>query len=271
MSVVSVDGSEKKGSANSKSLAGESLISAGVVDSGHGIRANGMLPARADQSNSDSVFGVVALGVLCVAFVGILIAISVDVPKESTTRQTKPNANTLDQDERKNSDPDISVPVPDYESENDGALQLPPPVDTLKKPLDSSSLNSQRPETEDEKNQRLGPIRAANKLYKEGKYAEAIAAYQEMIRRNPNDANAKYNLARLLATCRESSYRDGTRALDLAMETLHQSRSKSFDWKVMSVISAAYAETGNYESAVYWLGIAEATDSSRQAMYSQMK
>jgi uncharacterized protein YjbI with pentapeptide repeats len=121
----------------------------------------------------------------------------------------------------------------------------------------------------DSKNSRS--LRNANELYSKGKYSEAIEVYETLIQSNSDVLDAKYHLARLLATCRESQFRNGPRSLQLAMEVYHQSRLKDSNWKVTSVVSAAYAETGDFESASYWLRLAERTGSSQRAMFDQMR
>ena len=90
----------------------------------------------------------------------------------------------------------------------------------------------------------------ANELYKLHRYAEAIAGFEQMIAKDKKNSEIKGNLARLLATCPEDRFRDGTRAVRLTMEAIVQSDDS--DWKLMCIAAAAYAETGDFTSATYW-------------------
>jgi len=90
----------------------------------------------------------------------------------------------------------------------------------------------------------------ANEFYDKHQYAEAITLFEQLIADDKRNPIPKNNLARLLATCPDERYRDGRRALVLAMEA-HQQSAKS-DWKLMCVIAAAYAEQGDFSSATYW-------------------
>ena len=58
------------------------------------------------------------------------------------------------------------------------------------------------------------------------------------------------NLARLLASCHDSSVRNGKRAVELALEG--KSLSKEPPWSYLAIVAAAYAEAGDFEEAIRW-------------------
>jgi tetratricopeptide (TPR) repeat protein len=84
-----------------------------------------------------------------------------------------------------------------------------------------------------------------------GDYERAIRDYEEAIRLSPEIPQAYHCLARLLATCSESKFRDGQKALELATRACELSQ-----WKGSSEItslSAAHAEAGDFTGAANWL------------------
>ena len=108
----------------------------------------------------------------------------------------------------------------------------------------------------------------ANELYKLHRYAEAIAGFEQMIAKDKMNSAIKGNLARLLATCPEDRFRDGTRAVRLSMEAIVQSNDS--DWKLMCIAAAAYAETGDFTSATYWAYKARRTPFSDKTAIDEM-
>jgi tetratricopeptide (TPR) repeat protein len=83
-----------------------------------------------------------------------------------------------------------------------------------------------------------------------GDYARAVADYQEAIRLNPDDFNARNNLAWLWATCPCDEFRDGPRAVGYATRACELS-----GWKLphtLGTLGAAYAETGDFAEAIRW-------------------
>jgi tetratricopeptide (TPR) repeat protein len=123
-----------------------------------------------------------------------------------------------------------------------------------------------------ETNVSISKLREANSLYGRQQYAKAISLYEQLIADDKFDSTPKNNLARLLATCPDQRFRDGRRALELALEAYEQT-SRS-DWKLMCVISAAYAEQGDFSSAIHWANLArvvpEANAASIDAMMSNL-
>ena len=84
----------------------------------------------------------------------------------------------------------------------------------------------------------ISKLREANSLYGRQQYAKAIALYEQLIANDKLDSTPKNNLARLLATCPDQRFRDGRRALELALEAYEQT-SRS-DWKLICIIWAAF-------------------------------
>ena len=83
-----------------------------------------------------------------------------------------------------------------------------------------------------------------------GKQAEALADYEQVVKLNRQDETLLNNLAWLLATSPEAKLRDGRRAVKLATEAC-----KLTDYKaayILSTLAAAYAETGDFPSAIKW-------------------
>jgi tetratricopeptide (TPR) repeat protein len=83
-----------------------------------------------------------------------------------------------------------------------------------------------------------------------GKHKEALADYEAAIKLQPKSSTILNNLAWLLATSTFDEVRDGKRAIELATEAC-----KVTDYKaahILSTLAAAYAETGDFETAKEW-------------------
>ena len=67
-------------------------------------------------------------------------------------------------------------------------------------------------------------IAKGNKLYKEGKFEEAIAAYQQALQQNPENITAKYNLA--AARFRNSKFEEAQKEYEGVLEKTSDSKLK---------------------------------------------
>lgn len=81
-----------------------------------------------------------------------------------------------------------------------------------------------------------------------GEPRKALDDLKEAVRIDPRYAAATADLARLLATCRDDSLRDGKRAVELAAKADELTGGK--DPSVLDALAAAYAETGDFVRAV---------------------
>jgi len=80
-----------------------------------------------------------------------------------------------------------------------------------------------------------------------GRRAEAIAEYDKALKLKPGDYGLLNNYAWVLATAPEDKLRDGRRALSMATDACKQTDYKR-DY-ILSTLAAAYAETGDFDSA----------------------
>lgn len=83
-----------------------------------------------------------------------------------------------------------------------------------------------------------------------GRQKEAIADYEQALKAKPKDSSVLNNLAWVLATSPEPSLRDGKRAVELATKAAELTDYKAAH--ILSTLAAAYAETGDFESARKW-------------------
>ena len=83
-----------------------------------------------------------------------------------------------------------------------------------------------------------------------GEYARARDDLQEALRLAPELPHAYKNLAWLQATSPDAEFRDGSRAVVNATRALELAQWQQPQW--LSVLAAAHAESGDYESALKW-------------------
>ncbi len=96
-----------------------------------------------------------------------------------------------------------------------------------------------------------------------GRRANALSDYERALKLKPHDRGILNNFAWLLATAPEDKLRDGHRALALATEACRQTEYKE-DY-ILSTLAAAYAETGDFDSARKWAAQAIEVKPSKQA------
>jgi tetratricopeptide (TPR) repeat protein len=91
---------------------------------------------------------------------------------------------------------------------------------------------------------------------KKGQFDRALADLDESIRIEPRFVEAHGFRASILAACPDAKYRDGSRAVDAATRCCELA-----GWKspyALEVLAAAYAEIGDFGSAVKWQSQANA-------------
>ncbi|MFL6583460.1 MAG: tetratricopeptide repeat protein [Chthoniobacterales bacterium] len=91
-------------------------------------------------------------------------------------------------------------------------------------------------------------ISVGNALLAAHRTADAIAQFTRALQLAPHDVIAQCNLALALATASDPTLRDGSRALALAQEA--NRASGGGDPVVLRSLAAAYAETGDFASAI---------------------
>lgn len=83
-----------------------------------------------------------------------------------------------------------------------------------------------------------------------GKHAEALADFEESLKREPDDSGVLNNFAWTLATSPIDELRDGKRAVELATRAAELTKFNAPH--ILSTLAAAYAETGDFDKAVEW-------------------
>jgi tetratricopeptide (TPR) repeat protein len=108
-----------------------------------------------------------------------------------------------------------------------------------------------------------------------GAVAQAIPQYQEALRLKPADPEIQNVLAWLLATAPEASLRDGSKAVELALQANKETGGENP--AALHTLAAAYAEAGKFSEAVdaaqHALRLAEARTNSALAgtLQSELK
>ena len=114
--------------------------------------------------------------------------------------------------------------------------------------------------------------------YAKKEYAKALADYDEAIRIEPKNPFPYNNRAWIRATCQDSKYRDGAKAIESATRACELT-----EWQgayPLGTLAAACAEVGDFDAAVKWQTRANALyydaedermGEERLALYREMK
>jgi tetratricopeptide (TPR) repeat protein len=93
----------------------------------------------------------------------------------------------------------------------------------------------------------LARFNLGHAFYLQGKFAQALVHWREGLRQEPDRVSILYQTAWVLATCPETSIRNGAEAVELAERAVRLSGGR--DPAVLDSLAAAYAELGRFSEA----------------------
>ncbi|MFP6649359.1 MAG: tetratricopeptide repeat protein [Pirellulaceae bacterium] len=100
-----------------------------------------------------------------------------------------------------------------------------------------------------------------------GKHKEAIGDYNVALELKKDSDGLLNNFAWVLATSPVDELRDGKRAVELALRACELSEYKKPH--ILSTLAAAYAETGDFDTAIKWSS--KAVEISQEDIQDQLK
>jgi len=103
-----------------------------------------------------------------------------------------------------------------------------------------------------------------------GKHAEAIADYERALKVQPKDPGVLNNFAWVLATSPDDKLRNGRRAIELAKTACEVTGYK--EAHILSTLAAAYAETGDFKTAIQWSekAVQAGTEEQKEALSKEL-
>lgn len=117
---------------------------------------------------------------------------------------------------------------------------------------------------------------SALEAYEEkGDYAGAVKVYEALLPKHERDSSFLNNYAWFLATAPDGGVRDGKKAIQLATRAAELTQWK--DAAVLDTLAAAYAEAGDFKSALRWytavfdMGLEGADVQERMDLYRHQK
>jgi len=104
-----------------------------------------------------------------------------------------------------------------------------------------------------------------------GQHARAIKDFNQALKLAPENPGLLNNLAWVLATSPKEKLRDGKRAIELAKQACELTKYKQPH--ILSTLAAAYAETGDFETAKKWSSkaVAEGDPEVRQQLEQELE